>query len=92
MSYEEWINSLEIINKSRRNTNHLEQLEKEDINPNIEKQLSERIENTIKDKLKSTVKRVKREISSMFKDENSLEFILSSFQKDLIYLKRLKKC
>lgn len=88
MNYNEWIEALETIKKTRRNTLLLEKLEKEEVNENFQKQLSERIDSIAREKLKASIKRAKADIAMMFKDETSLEMIINSFKKDMIFIHR----
>jgi hypothetical protein len=91
MNYNEWIEALDTITKTRRNNILLEKLEKEEVNENFQKQLSDRIDSVIREKLKTCIKRVKKEINMMFNDENSLELIINNFKKDIEYIKRLNQ-
>ena len=71
MNYNEWIEALDTITKTRRNNIHLEKLEKEEVNKNFQKQLSDRIDSVVREKLKTCIKIVKKEINMIFNDENS---------------------
>ena len=89
MNYNEWIDKLNIIESTRRNTQVLEELEKEEINSNFDKQLSDRIQKVIIAKLKKVIKKTKRDISMLKKDSNALELIINNFKKDLLYIRRI---
>lgn len=85
MSYEEWLDNLEIL-KKENNNKILEQLKNEEINNNINNILYPKIINVIKEKFKISINKIITDLDLIFNDKNYLDLYLIDFKKNIKFI------
>ena len=85
MSYEEWLDNLEIL-KKENNNKILEELKNEEINNNINNILYPKIINVIKEKFKISINKIITDLDLIFNDKNYLDLYLIDFKKNIKFI------
>ena len=76
MTYEEWLNRLDLL-LNKNDNNILKELQNTPYNPNIESLLTPKISELIDNKLVKAIKGIVNEVEMMYNDQNYLDLCLS---------------
>ena len=87
MTYEEWVNNIEIIEKTN-NEMILKQLENEMINDAINHNISEKLKQMIDKKFKNINNKVIAALDGFY-DENEVDITMVNLKKEFKYLMRI---
>ena len=89
MTYNEWLELIDLVKRSNRNTTYLDQMLAAPNNESINEMLKPKLVELITDKFAKAVKRIINNISEVFKNPNSLDFAITNFEKEIQYLLKL---
>ena len=86
MTYNEWLETIELVEKSNRNHTYLQKMISAPNNENINELLKPKLVDLITNKLKKAIKRIIHNLRDTFHNSNTLEFTISNFEKELEYI------
>lgn len=86
MTYNEWLETIELVEKSNRNHIYLQKMISAPNNENINELLKPKLVDLITNKLKKAIKRIIHNLRDTFHNSNTLEFTISNFEKELEYI------
>ena len=89
MNYNEWLDLIELIKNSNRNTTYLQKMINAENNDNITEMLKPKLVELITEKTTKAIKNIIRNSNEMFKNPNSLELCINTFTKDIDYIYEL---
>ena len=90
MNYNDWLDLINQVEKSNRNTIYLQKMEDADNNININEMLQPKLIDLITNKLAKAIRRIVNNINETFRNPNTLELTIINFDKDIQYI--LKIC
>lgn len=90
MNYNDWLDLIDQVEKSNRNTIYLQKMEDADNNININEMLQSKLVDLITNKLAKAIRRIVNNINETFRNPNTLELTIINFDKDIQYI--LKIC
>ena len=91
MTYEQWLQIIEELNKTSTNKDLLEKLKNEEINPNINEMIHPKLSSAIKNRFTNSINKIINNLELIFTDKNYLDLKLLNFKKELNYLIELTK-
>ena len=90
MTYEEWVNNLEIL--SKKNDEEIKtKLINEEVNPNYIGMLKPKVEELIKSKLTKSINDIINNLEFMVLDINNMDISLIDFKKKIMFIEDLLK-
>ena len=90
MTYEEYLNAIEVLKTT--NSNELkDKLLEQPLNDNIKHLLTPKIKELIEYKLKKTVNKIIRNLTEIFNDVNILDYYLLNLKKEITFIYDLTK-
>ncbi len=89
MSYDEWLNNIELLKNTNINHELLDRLKGTELNDNIANILEPKLSALVKDKFKRSVEKVIRELPDMFGDVNYLDLTLIDFKKEIQFIEEI---
>ncbi len=90
MNYNDWLDLINQVEKSNRNTIYLQKMEDANNNININEMLQPKLIDLITNKLAKAIRRIVNNINETFRNPNTLELTIINFDKDIQYI--LKIC
>lgn len=91
MTYEEWLSSIEEINKTSINMAVLEKMKNAEINMNINEMLYPKLVSAIRNRFTNSINKIINSLDMVFSDKNYLDLELLNFKKELKFLDELTR-
>ena len=91
MTYEEWLSSIEEINKTSINMTVLEKMKNAEINMNINEMLYPKLVSAIRNRFTNSINKIINSLDIVFSDKNYLDLELLNFKKELKFLDELTR-
>lgn len=91
MTYEEWLESIEEINKTSINMTVLEKMKNAEINMNINEMLYPKLVSAIRNRFTNSINKIINSLDMVFSDKNYLDLELLNFKKELKFLDELTR-
>lgn len=91
MTYEEWLESIEEINKTSINMTVLEKMKNAEINMNINEMLYPKLVSAIRNRFTNSINKIINSLDIVFSDKNYLDLELLNFKKELKFLDELTR-
>ncbi len=91
MTYEEWLSSIEEINKTSINMTVLEKMKNAEINMNINEMLYPKLVSAIRNRFTNSINKIINSLDIVFSDKNYLDLELLNFKKELKFLEELTR-
>ena len=90
MSYEEWLNNIELLN-NKDDLNILKALEQAPYNDNINDLLLPKLEALIDNKLIKSINNIIKNLDFMYNDNNYMDICMIEFKKNINFIEKLIK-
>ena len=91
MTYEEWLESIEEINKTSINMTVLEKMKNAELNMNINEMLYPKLVSAIRNRFTNSINKIINSLDIVFSDKNYLDLELLNFKKELKFLDELTR-
>lgn len=89
MTYEEWLNTIELLTTTNTNQDLLNKLKQEPVNTNLSSMIVPKLNNLINNRFELSVNKIIKELEYIFTDINYLDLALLNFKKEIKYLLEL---